>query len=111
MIRGLYCRFQADVSIIVRPYCRGSAIRERIFSKLDIPDERQAHFSIYQAEIGTFAIGGALTNAVLFQLCREYGDPSGSLKFFVSTFPDRPPASYANYSTDYSQSSLPNRVR
>ncbi|CAK5276744.1 unnamed protein product [Mycena citricolor] len=69
----------------------GASIRERIFSKLSIPDDRQPYFSVYQSEVGAFALGGALTDTRLFQLCQEYGDLSGSLKFFVSTAPDRPP--------------------
>ncbi|KAJ7220819.1 hypothetical protein GGX14DRAFT_432155 [Mycena pura] len=69
----------------------GASIRERIFSKLSIPDDRQPHFSVYQSEVGVFAIGGALTDSRLFELCQEYGDASGSLKFFVSTAPDSPP--------------------
>ncbi|KAF9456229.1 hypothetical protein BDZ94DRAFT_1276223 [Collybia nuda] len=68
----------------------GSSIRERILSKLRIPDDRHANFSIYQSEIGCFGMGSALTNTRLFELCRDYGDSSGSLKFFVSTYPDRP---------------------
>jgi len=69
----------------------GSFIRERILSKLGIPDEAYPKFSIYQSEIGTYATGTALTDVRLYELCRGYGDASGSLKFFVSTFPDRPP--------------------
>ncbi|KAK7056018.1 hypothetical protein R3P38DRAFT_3566357 [Favolaschia claudopus] len=69
----------------------GASIRERIFSKLSIPDHSQFAFSVYQSEVGVFAIGGALTDSRLFELCREQGDSSGSLKFFVSTAPDRPP--------------------
>ncbi|KAG6910342.1 hypothetical protein DXG01_011411 [Tephrocybe rancida] len=70
----------------------GIAIRERLLAKLCIPDENQASFSIFQTEIGSFAIGGALTDARLFELCRDYGDPAGSLKFFISPYPDRPPS-------------------
>ncbi|KAF8228519.1 hypothetical protein L208DRAFT_1290991 [Tricholoma matsutake] len=69
----------------------GSFIRERILSKLCIPDDAHPNFSIYQSEIGCFAIGDALSNASLFELCRDYGDASGSLKLFASTSPDRPP--------------------
>ncbi|KAJ7983303.1 hypothetical protein DFH06DRAFT_1172897 [Mycena polygramma] len=72
----------------------GASIRERIFSKLSIPDDRQSYFSVYQSEVGVFAIGGALTDSRLFELCQDYGDSSGSLKFFVSTAPDRPPPQY-----------------
>ena len=54
-------------------------------SKLCVWDEEdQSQFSIYQTEIGAFAIGDALTDELLFELCREQGDSRGSLKFFVS---------------------------
>ncbi|KAJ7100886.1 hypothetical protein B0H15DRAFT_796564 [Mycena belliarum] len=80
----------------------GASIRERIFSKagshnLSIPDDRQSCFSVYQSEVGVYAIGGALTDSRLFELCQELGDASGSLKFFVSTAPDRPPQYEPNY--------------
>ncbi|KAJ7437452.1 hypothetical protein B0H11DRAFT_625759 [Mycena galericulata] len=75
----------------------GASIRERIFSKLSIPDDRQSYFSVYQSEVGVFAIGGALTDSRLFELCQEHGDSSGSLKFFVSTAPDRPPQYEPSY--------------
>ncbi|KAJ7620172.1 hypothetical protein FB45DRAFT_929613 [Roridomyces roridus] len=82
----------------------GASIRERIFSKLSIPDDdRRSHFSVYQSEVGVFAIGGALTDSRLFELCQEYGDSSGSLKFFVSTSPDGPPPPIEpQYYPDYS---------
>ncbi|KAJ7932483.1 MAP kinase [Mycena leptocephala] len=60
-------------------------IRERVFTKLNIFDEEdQAHFSIYRTEIGSFAIGDALSDDRLFELCREIGDDKGSLKLLVS---------------------------
>ncbi|KAJ6607711.1 hypothetical protein B0H10DRAFT_544286 [Mycena sp. CBHHK59/15] len=83
----------------------GASIRERIFSKLHIPDDRQSYFSVYQSEVGVFAIGGALTDTTLFELCQEYGDSSGSLKFFVSTSPDRPP----QYELGYPEYPVPHR--
>ncbi|KAF9555402.1 hypothetical protein CPC08DRAFT_134509 [Agrocybe pediades] len=67
----------------------GSSIRKCIFSKLAIPEQNQHHFSIYPSEVGSLALGGALSDRRLFAYCRENGDPSGSLKFFVSTSPDR----------------------
>jgi hypothetical protein len=66
-------------------------------TQLSIPDDRQSCFSVYQSEVGVFAIGGALTDSRLFALCQEQGDSSGSLKFFVSTAPDRPPQYEPNY--------------
>lgn len=47
-------------------------------------DDEQSLFAIYQTEIGSFAIGDALTNDALFALCRDQGDSKGTLKFFVS---------------------------
>ncbi|KAJ4469896.1 hypothetical protein J3R30DRAFT_3409355 [Lentinula aciculospora] len=43
------------------------------------------------SEIGAYALGGALSDSGLFELCLQFGDPSGSLRFFVSTAPNRPP--------------------
>ncbi|GAW00995.1 map kinase kinase kinase [Lentinula edodes] len=50
----------------------GSFIRERILSKMCVPDNSFSRYSIYQSEIGAYALGG-------------------SLRFFVSTAPNRPP--------------------
>ncbi|KAJ7596945.1 MAP kinase [Mycena floridula] len=61
-----------------------SFIRECVFSKLNIFEEAdQSNFSIYQTEIGTSAIGDALTDQRLFELCRELGDAKGTLKLLV----------------------------
>ena len=49
---------------------------------MQIPDESQAHF--YRTEVGAFAIGDALTDERLFELCRYHGDAYASLKFMVS---------------------------
>src|SRR6266478_5035817 len=51
---------------------------------MQISDESQAHFSIYRTEVGSFAIGDALTGEHLFELCRDHGDAYASLKFMVS---------------------------
>ena len=51
---------------------------------MQIFDESQAHFSIYRTEVGVFAIGDALNDGQLFDLCRDYGDAYASLKFMVS---------------------------
>ncbi|KAK0224814.1 hypothetical protein EDD85DRAFT_857296 [Armillaria nabsnona] len=80
----------------------GSSIRERILSKLCIPDDRYSRFRVYQAQVGTYAIGSALSDAMLFEICLQQGDPSGSLTFFVSTAPDRPPKTMEpDYSDTY----------
>ena len=51
---------------------------------MQISDESQAHFSIYRTEVGSFAIGDALNDEQLFDLCRDKGDAFASLKFMVS---------------------------
>ncbi|KAK0506336.1 MAP kinase [Armillaria luteobubalina] len=61
-----------------------AVIRECVFSKLHIDDDEQSRFSIYRTEIGAFAIGDALTDEKLFELCRELGDSKGTLKLLVS---------------------------
>ncbi|KXN91585.1 hypothetical protein AN958_00378 [Leucoagaricus sp. SymC.cos] len=81
----------------------GSWVRERIYSKLNIPDDSQATFSIFPSEIGSYALGEPLNDRELFSLCRKHGDPSGGLKFFVSTSPDHPPSHYdPGYNSDLS---------
>ncbi|KAJ7054228.1 hypothetical protein C8F01DRAFT_1164471 [Mycena amicta] len=88
----------------------GASIRERMFSKLAISDDRQSNFSVYQSEVGHFGIGGSLTDSRLWEICKDRGDSSGSLKFFVSTAPDRPP-SEPSYSYSYSPPPyFPNRA-
>ncbi|KAF6743479.1 hypothetical protein DFP72DRAFT_127140 [Ephemerocybe angulata] len=69
----------------------GSRVRELIFSKLKIPVDNNHAFFVYPSEIGSFALGAALTDRQLFSLCAEQGDPTGSLKFFVSTYPNSAP--------------------
>lgn len=66
---------------------------------MSVHEQTRGHFSIYPSEVGSYALGGALSDRRLHALCRESGDPSGSLKLFVSTSPDRPP------SADYYSSS------
>ena len=51
---------------------------------MQISDDNQAHFSIYRTEVGSYAIGDALIDEHLFELCRDYGDALASLKFMVS---------------------------
>lgn len=56
-----------------------------IYVQLNIFDEDDFHpYSIYRTEIGSYAIGEALSNENLLALCREQGDSKGTLKFFVS---------------------------
>ncbi|KAF9061025.1 hypothetical protein BDP27DRAFT_1370044 [Rhodocollybia butyracea] len=66
-----------------------------------IPDIYFSRYSIYQSEVGAYALGEALSDARLFALCFHYGDPFGCLRFFVSTSPNRPPTqSESGYSPD-----------
>ncbi|KZT75114.1 hypothetical protein DAEQUDRAFT_21899 [Daedalea quercina L-15889] len=62
----------------------GAFIRERIFSKLLVSDEAQPDYSIYRTEVAEFAIGGALSDEELFDLCSRQGDAAGTLKLLVS---------------------------
>ncbi|KAL1754676.1 MAP kinase [Schizophyllum commune] len=60
-------------------------IKECIFTKLNIYDDsEQQHYAIYRTEIGAYALGDALPDDRLFDLCRREGDSKGGLKFFVS---------------------------
>jgi hypothetical protein len=52
--------------------------------KMQISDENQTHFSIYRTEVGSYAIGDALADEHLYELCRDHGDAYASLKFMVS---------------------------
>ncbi|KAI5885519.1 uncharacterized protein SCHCODRAFT_02643671 [Schizophyllum commune H4-8] len=70
----------------------GAHIRERIFAKINIPEARRPLFKIYQSDIGGFAHSDALSDTALFELCHRHGDAAGTLKFFISTAPDRPPS-------------------
>ncbi|EJD03987.1 uncharacterized protein FOMMEDRAFT_121406 [Fomitiporia mediterranea MF3/22] len=58
-------------------------IREKMFSKLQISDDQQPFFSIYRTEIGQFAIGEALSDERLLEICRMEGDSKGTVKFLV----------------------------
>ncbi|PPR00692.1 hypothetical protein CVT24_000980 [Panaeolus cyanescens] len=79
----------------------GSWIRQRIFAKLSIPEQLQQLFFIYPTEVGSYALGGALSDRRLFAHCLQSGDPSGSLKVFVSTAPDRPPTADPNLGREW----------
>ncbi|KAF9568481.1 Pkinase-domain-containing protein [Agrocybe pediades] len=66
-------------------------IRELIFTKLGFFNEDEQHpYSIYRTEIGSHAIGEALSNDHLYTLCRDHGDAKGNLKFYVSQFGYKP---------------------
>ena len=50
-----------------------------VYFQLNISEDDQSPFSIYQTEIGAFAIGDALTDDLLLALCRDHGDSYGSV--------------------------------
>ncbi|KAI0001934.1 hypothetical protein BJV77DRAFT_25893 [Russula vinacea] len=59
-------------------------IKELIFSKLRIEDEEQTRYSIYRTDVGSYALGEALSDEQLYELCRDNGDSKCSLKFLVA---------------------------
>ncbi|CAE6525555.1 unnamed protein product [Rhizoctonia solani] len=59
------------------------AIRERMLSKLHIPEDLHPSFSIYRTELGGFAIGAALDDNQLLIDCQHFGDDKGTLKFLA----------------------------
>ncbi|THH11748.1 hypothetical protein EW146_g7945, partial [Bondarzewia mesenterica] len=63
----------------------GAFIKELIFSKLRISDEEQSQYSVYRTKIGAYAIGDALRDDQLYELCRDEGDAVCSLKFLVAS--------------------------
>ncbi|KAF8184780.1 hypothetical protein BJ912DRAFT_494457 [Pholiota molesta] len=77
----------------------GTWIRRHILLKLSIPQRLHGYFSIYPSEVGKYALGGAMSDVRLFTHCRESGDPSGSLKFFVSTSPNQPLPSDSSFTS------------
>jgi hypothetical protein len=76
-------------------------------SKLSVHEQTRGHFSIYPSEVGSYALGGALSDRRLHALCRESGDPSGSLKLFVSTSPDRPPSADSSLDAGFTRERIP----
>ncbi|EUC54428.1 tyrosine kinase domain protein, partial [Rhizoctonia solani AG-3 Rhs1AP] len=58
-------------------------IRERILSKLHIPDDLHASFAIYRTELGGLTIGSALNDNSLLIDCQHFGDDKGTLKFLA----------------------------
>ncbi|CAE6446832.1 unnamed protein product [Rhizoctonia solani] len=58
-------------------------IRERILSKLHIPDDLHASFAIYRTELGGLTIGSALNDNSLLIECQHFGDDKGTLKFLA----------------------------
>lgn len=63
-------------------------IHAHLLTQLNIFTEDECRpYSIYRTEIGSFAIGEALSNERLLALCRDQGDSKGTLKLFVSVSP------------------------
>ncbi|KAF4605130.1 hypothetical protein EYR40_003913 [Pleurotus pulmonarius] len=98
--------FTVDISGAKDP----AFIKERIFTKLSIYEEEdQKQFSIWVTEIGAYALGDALTDERLFELCRERGDSKGSLKLLVSysSAPLHEPAMQFHAPISYSPNPIP----
>lgn len=74
---------------------------------MSVNEQTRGHFSIYPSEVGSYALGGALSDRRLHALCRESGDPSGSLKLFVSTSPDQPPSADSALDTGFTRERFP----
>ena len=74
---------------------------------MSVNEQTRGHFSIYPSEVGSYALGGALSDRRLHALCRESGDPSGSLKLFVSTSPDQPPSADPALDTGFTRERFP----
>ncbi|KAG9119377.1 hypothetical protein FRC07_005619, partial [Ceratobasidium sp. 392] len=70
--------------IDVTEYVDGDSIRERILSKLHIPENIRTSYSIYRTEFGGGgSIGGSLDNGQLLLDCQHLSDDRGSLRFLV----------------------------
>ena len=50
---------------------------------MQISDDQQPFFSIYRTEIGSFALGAALSDENLMSVCLKEGDDRGTVKFLV----------------------------
>ncbi|KAG6862396.1 hypothetical protein C0995_011836 [Termitomyces sp. Mi166 len=90
------------VTVDISGAANAAFIRERIFNKLNIRDDEQSRFAVYQTEMGAYALGEPLTDEKLFAYCRDKGDSKGSLKFFVTDSPtpvhDQSPQPQRSYS-------------
>ncbi|KAF9531485.1 hypothetical protein CPB83DRAFT_833599 [Crepidotus variabilis] len=56
---------------------------------LKVPENLSPQYSIHLTEIGTYSLGGALSDRRLFALCLDRGNPTGSLSFYISPSPDQ----------------------
>jgi hypothetical protein len=56
------------------------------FKKLLIPEDLIPQCSIYHSEVGTLALGDALSDSDLFDLFEQRGNEVGDLKFYVPEF-------------------------
>ncbi|KAF8898193.1 hypothetical protein CPB85DRAFT_190820 [Mucidula mucida] len=64
----------------------GSYIRERILSKLCIPDDSHSHFRIYRSQVGAYATSNELSDSTIFDLCTQHGDASDRARLFRQLF-------------------------
>ncbi|KAG8914160.1 hypothetical protein FRC01_004196, partial [Tulasnella sp. 417] len=62
-------------------------IRERMFSKLRIPDDDHENYQIYRTELGEAALGDPVTDDQLMIYCGAWADAKGTLKFLVQRDP------------------------
>ncbi|KAG8929695.1 hypothetical protein FRC01_003917 [Tulasnella sp. 417] len=60
-----------------------ASIRERMFSKLRIPDDHGENYQIYRTELGEAALGDPVTDDQLMIYCEAWADAKGTLKFLV----------------------------
>ncbi|KAG8984002.1 hypothetical protein FRB93_006841 [Tulasnella sp. JGI-2019a] len=72
------------------------AIRERIFSKLSIPDQEYQAYSIYRTEFGETALGDPIIDQNLMIYCTRWADDKGTLKFLVKRNPAAPTVPASN---------------
>ncbi|KIO31639.1 hypothetical protein M407DRAFT_19378 [Tulasnella calospora MUT 4182] len=68
-----------------------ASIRERMFSKLRIPDDDRQNYQIYRTELGEAALGDPITDDQLMIYCEAWADAKGTLKFLVQRNPTPPP--------------------
>ncbi|KAG8770406.1 hypothetical protein FRC12_004282 [Ceratobasidium sp. 428] len=71
------------VFIDLTGYADGHVVRERILSKLRIPEYLRPTCTIYRTQLGGGGIGDSLDNNQLLLDCQHLGDDRGSLKFLV----------------------------
>ncbi|KAG8915067.1 hypothetical protein FRC00_008208 [Tulasnella sp. 408] len=71
---------------------RATFIRERIFSKLSIPDDQRENYQIYRPEPGGATLGNPVTGNELMIYCEAWADAKGTLKFLIQHNATEPPS-------------------